>query len=139
MLSRSATVSVLLDFKADFADLNEAQAGKRQQIGLVEELEFRRDSLGKEAHGELALRYKHPDLQLGARIRIAGGDALTDMGEAVACTVSLRPQAPASSPLISCRCSTANSPEPFFGRDGTFDHKARRPRCGSAGLRAARS
>ena len=122
----SATVSVLLDFKADFADLNEAQAGKRQQIGLVERI-WNSDGThsGKEAHGDLALRYKHPDLQLGARIRIVGGDALTDTGDAVACTVSLRPQEPRIIAIDLMPVFDGELVEPFFGRDGTFDHKAR--------------
>ena len=91
-----ANVSVSLDFKADFADLNEAQAGERQQIGLRERIRSAAGAhSGNDACGELALRYMHPDLQLGTRFLIAGGDALTDTGDALACALSLRPREPA--------------------------------------------
>ena len=120
------TVSVSLHFKADFADLNEAQAGKRQQHGLVERIWGGVDAqeVGA-ARGELAFRYKHPKLQLGTRLRIAGGDALTDTGEALACALALRPHEPRIIEVDLSPVFEGESVQPFFGRDGTFDEEAR--------------
>ena len=67
------TVSVSLDVMADFADLNEAQAGKRQQNGLVERVwRAAASDEDEEARGELAFRYAHPDLQLATRTSDCG-------------------------------------------------------------------
>ena len=120
------SVSVSLIFKADFADLNEAQAGKRQQDGLVERVWSGADPRkGQAAQGELAFHYKHPKLRLGARLTIAGGDALTDTGEAVACEVMLTPHV---SRIISVDLMPVFDGvliKPFFGQDGTFSQEAR--------------
>ena len=120
------TVSVSLDFKADFADLNEAQAGKRQQNGLVERVWDSADTQeGEDAQGELAFHYKHPKLQLGTRLKIAGGDALTDTGGAMACALALKPHEPRIIGVDLIPVFEGKSVEPFFGRDGTFDEEAR--------------
>ena len=121
-----ATVSMSLNFKADFADLNEAQAGERQQNGSVERVWNAADAQRhKTARGELALRYQHPDLQLGTRVQIAGGDALTDTGDALACALSLRPHEPRMIAIDLVPVFDGKTFEPFFGRDGTFDQDAR--------------
>ena len=110
------TVSVSLDCKADFADLNEAQSGKRQQNGLVERVWSDADAHEGDAQGELAFRYKHPRLQLGTRIRISGGDALTDTGGAVACTLALKPHEPRIIGIDLIPVFEGKSIEPFFGQ-----------------------
>ncbi len=120
------TVSVSLDVMADFADLNEAQAGKRQQNGLVERVWRAAASDEKEeARGELAFRYAHPDLQLATRLRVAGSDAIIDTSGALACTLSLRPHEPRVITVDLIPVFEGKPIEPFFGRDGTFDHDAR--------------
>ena len=82
------TVAVSLDVMADFADLNEAQAGKRQQKGLVERVWCAAASdENEEARGELAFRYKHPELPLASRLRVVGSDAIIDTGGALACNL----------------------------------------------------
>ena len=121
----STTVSVSLDFKADFADLNEAQAGKRQQNGLVERVWDGADmKKGEEARGELGFRYKHPKLQLGTRLRMTGGDGFTDTGQAMACALTLEPHEPRIISVDLVPVFEGESVEPFFGRDGTFDEEA---------------
>ena len=121
----STRVTVLLDVAADFADLNETLAGRRQQNALVERVW---DSIasqnGAEAEGALALRYMHPKLQLETRLRIAGGDALTDTGHTLACTLALTPQQPRTITVDLAPVFEGRTIEPFFGRDGTFDAEA---------------
>ena len=119
-------VSIALDFKADFADLNEAQAGKREQNGRVERVWCGADAPeGEEAHGELAFHYKHPDLQLGTRLKIAGGDSLTDTGVTLVCALALEPRAPRMIAVDLLPVFNGEPVEPFFGRDGAFDENAR--------------
>ena len=122
----ATSVSVSLIFKADFADLAEAQAGKRQQDGLVERVwNGAEPERGDEAQGELAFHYKHPKLRLGARLTIAGGDALTDTGKAVACEVMLTPREPRIIAVDLMPVFDGVTIKPFFGQDGTFDQEAR--------------
>ena len=120
------TVSMALDFKADFADLNEAQAGKRQQNGLVERA-WKADDVaeGGDARGALTFAYQRPDLQLATRLHVEGGDTLTETSEALTCTVSLRPREPRIISVDLSPVFDGKPVEPFFGRDGTFDKEAR--------------
>ena len=121
----STAVSVSLDFQADFADLNEAQAGKRQQNGLVERVWRGADAQeGEDAQGELTFRYEHPKLKLGTRLTIAGGDALTDTGGTMACALALEPHAPRTIAVDLIPVFEGKSVNPFFGPDGTFDEEA---------------
>lgn len=123
LLATSVTLS--LELAADFADLNEAQAGKRLQNALVERVWTAHRAQGtKDARGELALRYKHPDLNLAARIRIAGGDSLMDLGHAVACDLALEPHEPRIVEIDLVPVFQGDEVEPFYGRDGTFDERA---------------
>ena len=119
------TVSVSLEVMADFADLNEAQAGNRQQNGLIERVWGAAASdENKEARGELAFRYVHPYLPLASRLRVVGGDAIIDTGGALACTLSLRPHEPRVIAVDLIPVFEGKPIEPFFGRDGTFDEKS---------------
>ena len=138
MIETAVTLSLVLT--ADFADLSEAQSGKRQQQALVERSWTNGEKRGT---GEIQLRYKHPDLDLAARIRISGGDELTDLGDAVACQLSLRPQCPRLVSVEVVPVFQGEAVEPFYGRDGSFppDAPSTHARCdwfdGCAHLSAA--
>jgi len=121
-----AAVSVSLNLQADFADLNEAHAGKRQQNGQVERIWRAADKREvDDARGELALDYKHSDLQLATQFRVEGGDALNDADGTLACALSLRPHEPRIITVDLIPVFEGKRIEPFYGRDGTFDEAAR--------------
>ena len=50
---------------------------------------------------------------------------MTDTGETLACTLSLRPHEPRVITVDLIPVFEGKPIEPFFGRDGTFDHDAR--------------
>ena len=119
MIETSVTLS--LELAADFADLNEAQSGKRQQQALVR----RRWSGGGaeetgESGGRLEFCYRHPELDLATRIRLSGGDELTDLGNEVACRLGLRPHEPRLISVEVAPVFTGEVTEPFYRRDGSF-------------------
>ncbi len=121
------SVTLSLELGADFADLNEAQAGRRQQNALVERA-WTADAArgaGEESHGTLTLRYRHPALKLASQLRIEGGDALTDIGDAIACTLLMRPRTPRIISIDLSPVFDGATIEPFFGRDGAFAADAR--------------
>ena len=123
-------VSLTLDLRADFADLNEVQSGKREQDAAVERVwtagasrhEGQKD---EEARGELALRYMHPKLRLGSRFAIAGGDVLTDTGVAMVCGLALTPREPRILSIDLEPIFDGTAITPFYGRDGAFNEGAR--------------
>lgn len=121
-------VTLALALAADFADMSEAQEGKRKQQALVE----RTWDGGEKGEGTLELRYKHPKLRLGTRIAIAGADELTDLGDAVACRVGLRPHEPHVLTLDLTAVFEGEPVEPFYGRDGSFPADAPSIRSQSA-------
>lgn len=121
-LACSSTI-IFIKLEADFADLTEAQSGKRRQHGLVARTWKTRDTDPFPA-GELALVYRHPKLQLATQIRIQGGDALTDLGDAIACELTLEPQTPQIISLDLIPVFQGGRNDPHFGRDGTRDHSS---------------
>src|SRR5579884_253149 len=137
-------VTLSFDLAADFADLGEAQSGKRQQQALVERRWTDREKSGTgESAGEIELRYRHPDLDLATRIRLCGGDELIDLGDAVACRLNLRPHDPRRVSVEVVPVFQGEAAEPFYGHDGSFppDAPATRARrdwvAGCARLSAA--
>ncbi|MGH7079553.1 MAG: amylo-alpha-1,6-glucosidase [Acetobacteraceae bacterium] len=110
-------VTLSLDLAADFADLTEAQSGKREQQALVAR-RWTDDETGDA--GEIALRYQHPDLDLATRIRISGADRLTNLGRAVACQLHLSPHDPRLISVAVIPVFQGEPFEPFFGHDGSF-------------------
>ena len=119
------SVTISLDIAADFADLNEAQSGRRQQNALVERVWAAGEPSPAEAvRGELTLRYTHPDLELATRIHIEGGDALTDTGRAVAFDLALKPHEPRIIELDLVPVFEGKAADPFYGRDGAFAQDA---------------
>ena len=114
-------VTLSLELAADFADLSEAADGKRKQNALVERGWTNGQTSGSgESEGTLEFRYKHPDLHLATGIRVSGGDELTDLGDAIACHLSLRPHEPRVLEVDVTPFFEGESVEPIYGRDGTF-------------------
>jgi glycogen debranching enzyme len=119
MIETAVTLS--FDLAADFADLTEALSGKRQQQALVERRWTHGGKSGTgESEGEIELRYRHPDLDLATRIRLSGGDELTDLGDAVACRLSLCPHDPRLVSVEVVPVFQGEAVEPFYGHDGSF-------------------
>ncbi len=108
-------VTLLLDLAADFADFNEAMAGKRQQTGLVE-----RSWTGREGGGLLQFRYKHPELDLATRLELRGGGDVIDQGSTLACCLMLKPGEPHLVSLDLLPLLLGKQYTPFYGRDGAF-------------------
>ena len=130
-------ITLTLELAADFADLTEASDGKRKQNALVERrwTNGARNGSG-ESEGKLEFRYKHPDLHLATGIRISGGDELTDLGDAVACRLGLRPNEPRVLSVDVAPVFEGEEVEPIYGRDGTFsseDHSIQARRDWVAG------
>ncbi len=115
------SVTLALELAADFADLSEAADGKREQEALVERVwTGGQTGDGGESAGILEFRYKHPDLHLATSIRLSGGDELTDLGNAVACRLGLRPHEPRVLAVDVVPVFEGAPVEPLYGRDGTF-------------------
>lgn len=103
----------------DFADFNEALAGKRQQTGLVA-----REWQPAAGGGDLSLRYLHPELDLASRITLKDAGEVTDLGHALACRLTLPPQAPHVMSLDLSPHFLGTDYTPFYGRDGVFAAEA---------------
>ncbi len=86
---------------ADFADLQEAHAGERQQEA---------DVASDASEGELRLRYQHPDLPLETRIQPSGGKAWKARADSL--TVSLR-LAPQQSERLGLRIEPFDAGQPL--------------------------
>ncbi len=115
-----AEIDLTLNLAADFADFNEALAGKRKQDGFVER------SWNKAADGgELLLRYKHPKLDLASSITLTGAGRVVDLGHALACRLRLPPQVPHVLSLDLSPHFLGTVHAPFYGRDGTFSSATR--------------
>lgn len=79
----AADLEIAWTLAADFADIQEAFAGARQQEATVE-----RESL---EHG-VRLRYSHPQLSLATTITAAGGPAWTSTNDGLVARVRLEPR-----------------------------------------------
>ena len=118
-------ITLSLDLAADFADLTEAQSGERQQQALVERRWTNCEKSGTgESAGEIELRYRHSGLDLATRIRLSGGDELTDHGDAVACRLSLHPHEPRLLSVEVVPVFQGEAVEPLYGHDGSFPQGA---------------
>ena len=118
-------VTLSLNVAADFADLTEAQLGSRRQNAPVERVWAAGEPpSGGTPRGELTLRYTHPDLESAARLRIEGGDALTDTGDSLACELALKPHEPRIIELDLVPVFEGKANDPFYGRDGAFAQDA---------------
>jgi len=115
-----AEIELVLDLAADFADFNEALAGKRKQEGLVE-----RSWTQADHGGELLFRYKHPKLDLASSVVLTGAGHVVDLGHALACHLSLERQAPHVLSLDLSPHFLGTVHAPFYGRDGTLAAAAR--------------
>ncbi len=114
-------IALSLELAADYADLTEAQSGKRQQQAPVERSWAGGEKSGRGmGAGELAFRYKHPDLDFATRIRISEADELIDEGSAVVCRLHLRPHEPRIVALDVVPVYRGEAVEPLYGRDGSF-------------------
>ncbi len=114
-----ATVTLLLELAADFADLNEALAGRRQQIGSVA-----RHWRGAAGGGELNFRYEHSQLDLATRVVLANAGDVTDLGHGLACRLALQPQAPQALTVDLFPHFLGTEFAPFYGAEGIFSEEA---------------
>jgi len=114
-----AEITLTLDLMTDFADFNEALAGKRQQTGLVAR-EWQPGAGG----GDLSLRYLHPELDLATRITLKDAGEVTDLGHALACRLTLPPQTPHMMSIDLSPHFLGTDHTPFYGRDGVFADEA---------------
>ncbi len=112
----AAELSLVFELQADFADFNEALAGKRQQKGLVE----RRWS-ESEGGGTLEFRYERDDLDLASRIVLGGAGRVSDLGDGLACSLHLAPQGSQLLTLALHPHFMGTDFAPFYGIDGSFD------------------
>ncbi len=111
----AAEVGLTFELAADFADLNEALAGHRQQNGLVA-----REWRGAAGGGELQLRYEHARLDLATRIVLGNCGDIIDLGHGLACRLALPPQQPHVLTLDLYPCWMSNEFAPFYGAQGEF-------------------
>jgi glycogen debranching enzyme len=124
------TVTLSLEFAADFSDLAEAQSGERQQTAPIQRRWTGRLKTGTgESEGDMELLYQHPDLQLATHIRLSGGDELTDSGDALACRLGLRPRVPRLVSVDVMPVFQGEAFEPFYGLDGSFPADSRAARA----------
>jgi glycogen debranching enzyme len=86
---------------ADFADLQEAHSGRRQQEADVE---------SETSEGELRFRYRHPDLPLETRIRPAGGTSWKIRADRLTASLRLLPQ---QSQRLGLRIEPIDAGEPL--------------------------
>jgi glycogen debranching enzyme len=86
-----ATIVLCWEIDADFADRSEAENGERQQNAPIE-----RQWRLCEGDGDLAFRYRHPQLRHATEIRFSGSDGLLEKDGAVCCILNLAPQQPVS-------------------------------------------
>ncbi len=117
-------VTLALDLAADFADLNEALSGKRQQQALVERIWTGPDAARPSEGGVLTHRYTHPKLDLSARVFVAEDDAWTDCGDSLACRVKLAPREPRILTVDLVPRLEGQDIAPFYGVDGAFSGEA---------------
>ncbi len=109
--------TLLLSFElaADFADQEEAQNGRRQQKAPVE-LDWTRRRHG----GELAFRYRHPELSHATIVRFAGSaDFFEGMGS-IGCSITLPPQRPRTISVDVSPVFKGERFDPFYGLDGAI-------------------
>ena len=114
-------IPLALDVAADFADLEEAIAGRRQQIGPV----TRDWASGREDRGgRLEFTYKHPHLFLSAALETRGGDEWSQEGDRLCCRLSLQQQTPRLLTLDLFPSMDRRVFAPCYGVDGVFDDRA---------------
>jgi glycogen debranching enzyme len=82
---RPVSITVTCELAADFADMNEAKSGRREQSAPIE-CEWHPTGGG----GRLTFRYVHPRLHHATTIEFTG-TGLTRAGTAVRCSLALQP------------------------------------------------
>ena len=116
-----AKLSLGFEVKADFADLDEAASGRRQQNASVRR---RWTPDAKERDGRLDHVYQHPKLSLAVAFRVRGGDSWSDDGAVLRCSLALDPQTPRLLSLDLHPRIDGREVAPFYGSDGAFDAQA---------------
>ena len=111
-------LTLVFELEADFADFNEALAGKRQQKGLV----ARRWSPATQG-GTLELRYLRDDLDLASHMVLDGVERVSDLGSGLACPLHLAPQSSRLLTLAVHPHFLGTDFAPFYGTDGVFDQQ----------------
>ncbi len=110
-----ARVTLALALAADFADLEEARAGKRQQTAPIE-----RAWSPAEGGGALRLRYRHPALDLLSCIELRDAGEVVDSGETLTFALDLPPHAPRLVSLEIVPYIDGTPIRPERGRDGAW-------------------
>ena len=111
-----ADVTLGLHLAADFADLNEVLAGKRQQDAPVQRA-WAVDGAG----GTLHFRYTHPGLDLRTGIRARGGDDWLDRGDRLFCRAKLASRQTRLLTLDVVPFFEGSEVEPVFDVDGAYN------------------
>ena len=118
-------ISLALDVAADFADLQEAIAGKRKQSAPVIR-EWAPDP--KQVGGRLRFSYAHPRLTLNCALEVRGGDRWREDRDLLYCQIALERQTPRLLTLDLFPDMDGRVSMPFYGIDGVFDREARAAR-----------
>ncbi len=126
-------LTLVFELEADFADFNEALAGKRQQKGLVAR-RWRPATQG----GTLELRYLRDDLDLASHMVLDGVERVSDLGSGLACPLHLAPQSSRLLTLAVHPHFLGTDFAPFYGTDGAFDPQGCPPSSGASGKREPR-
>lgn len=124
------TVALDVEYAADFADLDEVDAGQRRQTAPVE----RTWHPGEEGSGELRFTYTHARLNHATRIRFAGG-RLFDEGDAIRAVLTLPAGATRIVSIDVAPVFFGDAIEPWFGLDGDRTPHHPDPACSEAWLR----
>ncbi|MGH7011751.1 MAG: MGH1-like glycoside hydrolase domain-containing protein, partial [Caulobacteraceae bacterium] len=111
-----AAAELSFELAADFADLSEAQSGKRRQTAPIEEAWTN----GAETGGELTFRYRHRDLAHACLVRFSGLGRFTHQKGLVCCALELDSQQTRTLSIDVAPVFCGERIEPIYGLDGAI-------------------
>lgn len=112
------TAALSWELAADFADQSEAQSGERQQKAPIEQAWTARPDGG----GEVAFRYRHPDLAHETIVRFAGPCAFVEGLGTISCALDLAARQTHTLSLDIVAVFLGERIEPYYGLDGAIAH-----------------
>jgi glycogen debranching enzyme len=117
---RPAQIELAWELAADFADQSEIEQGERRQQAPVD-----RNWVGSEGQGELAFRYRHPELGHGTRVRFTAPARPQEHQGIVSIPLALAPQRPVHIGIDVVPVFRGEAIEPAYGCDAFHAHATR--------------